>query len=659
MIRLDRPLAVRYWLLCSAATLMACGPGEREADPEDAPASAAAALDAGGARRRAFANAARESKVPESVLLALSYLESRWDGNAGRPSRGAGYGPMHLTDARSALRTSHHGRDAEDPRGDEARPFEWPEAAPSDLAPALRTLALAAELTGIDAEALRADPEQNVRGGAALLAEYQLELTGALSPDPADWYGAVARYGGAADAAAARQFADEVYATLAEGAERVTDDGQRVALAARPDVRPRRGQLDWLGLRQASRDGVECPDDVDCEWLPAPYVELGAGDYGNHDQAERPKGQRVEYIVIHDTEGSYDGTLSLVQDPNWVSWHYTLRSSDGHIAQHVKTEDVAWHAGNWYVNAKAVGLEHEGFAAQGTWYTEAMYRTSAKLVRHLAFKLGVPLDRAHIIGHDNVPGPTPSSVRNMHWDPGPYWDWAHYFELLGAPLWQVGSPHTGMVMIKPDYATNQPAFFGCDPAQPAAPCPARSSSSVVLRAEPRPDAPLLKDPGLHPDGSDSTMRVSDVGSRVDAGQQYAVAGRQGDWTAIWYLGQKGWFYDPPGARNALWAIGLVATPAPGKETIPVYGRAYPEASAYPAGIAPQSVVPLQYALPAGQRYALGAITRGEYYYATTFDPADHVVVRGDDVYYQIQFGHRVAFVRAEDVRIVPSPVGAP
>ncbi len=44
-----------------------------------------------------------------------------------------------------------------------------------------------------------------------------------------------------------------------------------------------------------------------------------------------------------------------------------------------------------------------------------------------------------------------------------------------------------------------------------------------------------------------------------------------------------------------------------------------------------------------------------YYYAQTFDyslPGDHTVVRGQDRYYQIWFGHRVAFVRAADVSIV-------
>src|SRR6478609_2146863 len=49
-------------------------------------------------RQAQYAQAAAEFGVPESVLLGVSYLESRWDVNAGTPSTGGGYGPMHLTD---------------------------------------------------------------------------------------------------------------------------------------------------------------------------------------------------------------------------------------------------------------------------------------------------------------------------------------------------------------------------------------------------------------------------------------------------------------------------------------------------------------------------------------------------------------------------------
>lgn len=607
-------------------------------------------------RQQAYAAAAAEFGVPESVLLGVSYLESRWNVNAGTPSTSAGYGPMHLTDVVTANSVdgtggSHHDDGTEDPRGDDARPALLPTPGENDVsAPALNTLADAAELTGVDPAVLRSDPVQNIRGGAALLAEHQRDL-GVTSDDPADWYGAVAKYSGAADTGSANTFAAEVFATINEGVERVTDDGQSVRLAPTA-VEPNTTQLADLGLRQTQTAGAECPASLACEWLPAPYEAFGEGDYGNHDKANRPYSQKIDYIVIHDTEATWATTLKLVADPTYVSWQYSLRSADGHIAQHVKAKDVAWQAGNWYINSKSIGLEHEGFAALGTWYTEAMYRSSAKLVRYLAAKHRIPLDRAHIIGHDNVPGTIPSTVRGMHWDPGPYWDWSHYFDLLGAPFRSTGTPYTGLVTINPDFETNKPAFTGCTEA--GVPCPPRGSGSVILHTEPRADAPLLNDIALRPDGSPGTMHISDHSSRVETGQTFAIAERRGDWTAIWYLGQKGWFHNPSRSPSAVWSFGLVATPKKGRDSIPVYGRAYPEAAAYPAGVPVQAVTPLQYSLPAGQKYSIGLATGSEYYWAVQFDPSNHTVVRGKTKYLQIQFGHRVMFVNAADVDIRPS-----
>ena len=51
----------------------------------------------------AFTAAAERYGVPRSVLLGVSYLQSRWDAHGGAPSVTGGYGPMHLTDARTAL----------------------------------------------------------------------------------------------------------------------------------------------------------------------------------------------------------------------------------------------------------------------------------------------------------------------------------------------------------------------------------------------------------------------------------------------------------------------------------------------------------------------------------------------------------------------------
>ncbi|MFC8392944.1 N-acetylmuramoyl-L-alanine amidase [Streptomyces sp. NPDC057238] len=604
--------------------------------------------------QQAFATAAAEYDVPQSVLLGVSYLQSRWDAHAGAPSVTGGYGPMHLTDARTALAASdHHSSGAEDPRGDEARPSKRPEARAArteELPARLTTLPRAAHLTGLSPERLREDPAANVAGGAALLAEAQRRLGEPKSDDPADWYAAVALFSGADDTASATAYANDVYEVIRAGEERVTDAGQQVALAARPGLAPDTAALERAGLRTASAAGTECPRTVSCEWIPAPYEEFGDGDYGNHDLGDRPASQRIRYIVVHDTEGAWEGVLDMVQDPTYVSWQYSLRSTDGHIAQHVKAKDVAWHAGNWYVNAGSIGLEHEGFLADpDAWYTEAMYRSSARLVKYLAEKYDIPLDRQHILGHDTVPGTTTATIPGMHTDPGPYWDWRHYFELLGRPLKATAGKHAGIVTIRPDYTANRPVFTGCETA--GEPCATHGSSAVRLYSDHDEDSPLIRDIGL---GSAPTTGVNDLSSRVSTGQQYAVADRWGDWTAIWYLGQKAWFENPRKHPTAVPAKGKVVTPKKGLDSVPVYGRAYPEKAAYPEGVPAQAVSPLPYTVLKGQKYVTGGKVPGEYYYAVTFDEASHQVVRGKDLYYEIQFGHRVGFVRAADVTVTSS-----
>jgi N-acetyl-anhydromuramyl-L-alanine amidase AmpD len=619
----------------------------------------AAGQDA-GRLQDAFASASATYHVPSEVLLGVSYLQSRWDEHGGAPSVSGGYGPMHLTDARTALAgvvTHPHGEGAEDPRGDPSRPLGLTarrSAASAGKLPArLETLPKAAALTGLPARQLRDDAAANIAGGAALLAQAQRAQGGELSGDPADWFGAVAAFSGAEDSAGAASYAEDVFAVIRDGQRRTTDAGQSVVLRADARAKARPGQLRAMGLRKTDEGRTECPPTVACEWVPAPYEEFGDGDYGNHDLADRPNDQSVDAIVIHDTEETWDRTLDLVQDPTYLAWHYTIRSTDGLIAQHFPTKDVGWHAGNWYVNAKSIGIEHEGFlTAPDAWFSESMYRSSARLVKYLAKKYGIPLDRQHILGHDNVPATTTSGIPGMHTDPGPYWDWSHYFALMGKPVHASAAPRSDVVTIAPEYTANTPAYTGCS-ADAATACPTHGSSELWLRQSPSDDAPLVKDIGLHPKGQDTTTGVNDVGARVSAGQQYVVAERRGAWVALWYNGQKGWLKNAPAKPVVVPSKGLVLTPRKGLTDIPVYGRAYPEASAYPANITPQALSPFSYKLLAGQRYVAGGKVHGEYFYSPTFDTKDHKVVRGENEYYEIQFGHRVAYVNAADVTVSP------
>ena len=102
----------------------------------------------------------------------------------------------------------------------------------------------------------------------------------------------------------------------------------------------------------------------------------------------------------------------------------------------------------------------------------------------------------------------------------------------------------------------------------------------------------------------------------------------------------------------------MVTPKAGPASIPVYGAAYPEASAYPAAVPVTQIVKLSYTIPAGQEYpTIGTIPTG-YYYAATIDSSladDHTIIIGKTAYDQISYNHRKFFVQAKDITIKKLP----
>src|SRR5699024_5116124 len=99
---------------------------------------------------------------------------------------------------------------------------------------------------------------------------------------------------------------------------------------------------------------------------------------------------------------------------------------------------------------------------------------------------------------------------------------------------------------------------------------------------------------------------------------------------VWFAGQLGWVDNSPAKLRP--AHGATVTVKAGEESAPVYGRAYPEPSAYdPYQIPVQSVVPLQYTIGAGQSYVLADDDiQTDYYYAKSFNCA-HLVDDCTDV----------------------------
>ncbi|MGP4111455.1 peptidoglycan-binding protein [Streptomyces sp. 4N509B] len=332
----------------------------------DSPAADAAPVAA------AFEAAAAEYDVPRELLVAVGYGETRLDGHDGEPSHANGYGVMHLVDN-----------------------------------PTHETLRTAAAETGIPTAELRSDTTANIHGGAAVLRAYAdaQGLDEAERNDVDAWYPVVAAYGGADTDATARLYADAVYELLADGVSAPVEGGETIELTP-SEVDPERG-------RYATADfGTLSTDYGPARWVPADPSNYTTG-----------RSSAITAVVIHVTQGSYAGAISWMQNPSSdVSSHYVIRSSDGEVTQMVRERDTAWHARGG--NAYSVGIEHEGWVDEPSWFTDAMYRSSAALTRHLADRYDIPKNRQHIVGHVEVPG-------NDHTDPGPHWDWSYYMQLVG------------------------------------------------------------------------------------------------------------------------------------------------------------------------------------------------------------------------------------
>ncbi|MEV6007798.1 N-acetylmuramoyl-L-alanine amidase [Streptomyces sp. NPDC051976] len=636
--------------------------------------TSAHADDPQAARQAEFTAAAAEFGVPLPVLEAVSYDETRWEAHAGQSNAEAGYGPMNLTDL-TAAELDADGLSTQSPRY-------------ADLlkAPAEHTAAAAAALLGTDTAAVQGDEAQNIRGGAALLASYARSYGHGRPPRTLDgWYAAAARYSQSTEDKVAQAFADGVWATLRTGADRTTQDGQRITLAPTARLHPDRDDVRKLGLTEVtpppSGQQPECPRSLHCDVIPGAYTLLDPSDlrnYGSHDLADRPHDLQIRYITLHSTDETYDGTLDLFRDPTYAAGaHYVVRSQDGHVTQMIPTKDIAWDSANRSFYQHSIGIEQEGWATHGaSWYSENLYRSTASLVRYLAAKYDIPLDRAHILGHDNIPGGTEGGVATQHWDPGPGWDWEHFFDLLGAPIHATAPQGSDVVAIRPGFAANKQSTTYCDDVQGykqfsgpyrSFDCPVTStaapSSFVPLHTAPSVTSPLVSDPYLHPDGSAGTGAMNDWGDKAPAGETYVVADRRPGWTAIWWGGTEAWLQDSPRHPATVPVTAARIVPKAGKTSIPVYTTAYPEASVYPpdfvafeGGVPRPQLARAKYTIPAGQSYVeSGPAMNTDSYFAIYFDgsaPYDQHDFVGQTKVYEIVYNHRVAFVNADDVDVV-------
>lgn len=277
------------------------------------------------------------------------------------------------------------------------------------------SLERASSLVGASPDLLLADWRIAVRGAAALLADEARQINGGLLPPTTEldaWQPAVAAFSGRHEPRLQALYVEGVYTLLFQGFEADSKLGhirvgpQNVTVQLAPAPPP--GSTDYAGA-----DSVPACTD-------------------NYSDDSRGEGS-IDMIVIHTVQGSYSGCASWFANCSaQASAHYVVRSRDGAVTQMVRETDIAWHAGNWDYNSRSVGIEHEGYVSDCSYYTEALYNGSAALALDIATRQGVPLDRSHFIGHDEVPDPDGSGYGGSgnHTDPGSCWDWDYYMSII-------------------------------------------------------------------------------------------------------------------------------------------------------------------------------------------------------------------------------------
>src|SRR5664279_1730040 len=185
--------------------------------------------------------------------------------------------------------------------------------------------------------------------------------------------------------------------------------------------------------------------------------------------------------------------------------------------------------------------------------------------------------------------------------------------LLGRSTIPTGTRHSKVITINPVFARNVQTVTDCEQSTPVAP---QAASFVYLRTAPNASAPLFNDPGLYPTsspGAPGSTCAADWGDKASAGQQFAVAGRQGDWVAIWWDGATVWFENPTTCPTATPTSTLVVRPKTDTTTVPTYGVAYPNPSEFPSDIPAAAMTPLPYTIQPGQSYVYGGVTPTDYY----------------------------------------------
>ena len=181
--------------------------------------------------------------------------------------------------------------------------------------------------------------------------------------------------------------------------------------------------------------------DVQAQGWSADYKGATVRDIPSNAYTAANRGAaEIDMIIIHYTQGTSFAPIAF--GPGGLA-HYGV-GYNGAVDQYIQERHVPYHAGNWPVNLRSVGIEHVGYGRPEDW-TDAMLNGSAKLSADICKRDGVPIDRNHIKGHVEVSGP------GGHTDPGQFFPWDKYMSLI--KKYYVGSTPQPPIPPKPGKRT--------------------------------------------------------------------------------------------------------------------------------------------------------------------------------------------------------------
>jgi len=318
---------------------------------------------------RSSVRSARSHGVPESVLFAMSYVDTRFR--------------LHRDYGRIAW----------------IRMLPWrPERAV--------TSAFLAE-SDVDVSTILRNPEMSLRATAQnLAAKFDFSLN-----DPAileNWRAPLERWQNLDFSVNDKLYADHVLQLVNTGFAGVEDHGVPIEIKG------------WSQKLAAYRP---TSGDRPKEFLGIPALPYLAGS-PLASPTFPPERRQVTHIVVHTTENDFFSSLDYLMRPTTgVGAHYMVRAHDGFAVQLADERRPVFHDACF--NDNSIGIEHEAYSGNGSlWFSDRMYRASAKIAREIAERYHIPLDREHILGHSETPD------CSDHEDPGPQWDWDKYMSYV-------------------------------------------------------------------------------------------------------------------------------------------------------------------------------------------------------------------------------------